>query len=142
MKTKSIRQVVHISAAPMDVYESLMDSKRHSQFTGCPAKISRKIGGTFSAMESLRGKNLELVPGERIVQTWQCDYDGWPADHYSTLTIRLKANGRGTRLEFTQKEVPATCWSGIRQAWHKYYWKPLKRMFGEKHGRSRKTSKA
>src|SRR5687768_9714065 len=67
LKTKTIHQVVTIQAPPSEVYESLMDSKRHSQFTGCAAKISRRIGGSFTTMASLRGKNVELVPNEKIV---------------------------------------------------------------------------
>lgn len=124
-----MHQVVTIKALPSEVYESLMDSRRHGQFTGCTAKISRKVGGSFNAMDSLRGKNVELVPNQKIVQTWQCDYDGWPKGHFSTLTIRLKPVEGGTRLEFEQVGVPAPCFKGIREAWHKYYWRPLKKMF-------------
>jgi len=129
MRTKTIHQVVIIQAPPSEVYESLMDSERHSQFTGCTAKISREVGGNFTAMESLRGTNIELVPDQKIVQTWQCDYEGWPRDHFSTLTIRLEPMEGGTLLEFTQTEVPAPCFKGISEAWHKYYWHPLKKTF-------------
>ena len=128
METKTIGQVVVIPAPPVEVYEALMDSERHSQFTGGAARISRSVGGSFTAMESLRGKNLELVPGQKIVQTWQCAYDGWPSDHFSTLTIRLEPIEGGTLLELTQTEVPAACFRGISEAWHKYYWQPLKKM--------------
>jgi activator of HSP90 ATPase len=132
MRTKAIHQVVTIEAPPSEVYDSLMDSKRHSQLTGCTAKISRKVGGSFTAMESLRGKNLELVPDRKIVQTWQCDYDGWPSNHFSTLTIRLKPAEGSTRLDLDQVGVPAQCVKGIREAWHKYYWRPLKKMLRQK----------
>jgi activator of HSP90 ATPase len=128
MKTRTIRQTVTLAASAQDVYESLMDSKKHSEFTGCPAKISGKAGGSFRAMESLRGNNIELVPAEKIVQTWQCDYDGWPRTHFSTLTIRLKPAATGTRLEFAQKGVPAHCSKAIGNAWRKFYWQPLKKM--------------
>jgi uncharacterized protein YndB with AHSA1/START domain len=132
MKTKTIRQSVTLAGSPQDVYESLMDSKKHSEFTGCPARISRKVGGSFSAMESLRGKNVELVPAEKIVQTWQCDYDGWPKTHFSTLTIRLKPAASGTRLEFVQVGVPAHCFKPISNAWRKFYWQPLKKSLRQK----------
>jgi uncharacterized protein YndB with AHSA1/START domain len=128
MNTQTIHQVVIVEATPAEVYDALMDSERHSQFTGCPARISREVGGSFTAMESLRGKNLELVPGEKIVQTWQCDYDGWPKGHFSTVTIRLEPTAGGTRLELEQVDVPAGCFRGIYEAWHKHYWLPLKKM--------------
>ena len=37
--TKTIEQTVTIKANPHDVYEALMDSEKHSQFTGAPADI-------------------------------------------------------------------------------------------------------
>ena len=49
MKTKNIRQSVTFKASPNEVYEALMDSRRHTKFTGKKAKISRKIGGKFIA---------------------------------------------------------------------------------------------
>jgi uncharacterized protein YndB with AHSA1/START domain/TfoX/Sxy family transcriptional regulator of competence genes len=125
LKTRTIRQSVTLRASPHDVYEALMDAKQHAAFTGCPARVSRQVGGRFTAMESLRGKNVELIPGRRIVQTWQCDHEGWPRAHYSTLTIELKPRAGGTRLEFTQVDVPAACHAAIRSAWTKYYWRPL-----------------
>jgi activator of HSP90 ATPase len=142
MKTVTIRQSVKLTATPHDVYECLMDSRKHSTFTGCPAKISRKVGGNFTAMESLRGKNVELMPGQKIVQTWQCDYDGWPKNHFSTLTIRLRPTENGTRLDFVQNDVPAVCFTGIREAWLKYYWQPLKKLFRQKDGATASSSEA
>jgi len=34
---------------PADLYELFMDSAKHSAATGMPAKISRKVGGKWSA---------------------------------------------------------------------------------------------
>jgi uncharacterized protein YndB with AHSA1/START domain len=138
-KTETIQQSVTLPASPHDVYEALLDSKKHSKFTGCAAKISREVGGTFSAMESLRGKNLELVPDQKIVQTWQCDIEGWPKCHFSTLTIRLKPTVGGTRLDFEQIHVPSTCGQKISEAWLKYYWQPLKSLLNNP-GTSRASS--
>ncbi len=44
MKTKSIKQKISFNASAHDVYETLMDSKKHAMFTGGVAKISRKVG--------------------------------------------------------------------------------------------------
>jgi activator of HSP90 ATPase len=131
MKTETIRQSATFPTTPHDVYEALMDSKKHSKFTGCVAKISRRVGGSFMAMESLRGSNVELVPDQKIVQTWQCDIEGWPKSHFSTLTIRLKPTKAGARLDFEQADVPAACAKKIAAAWTKNYWQPLKAMFKE-----------
>jgi len=131
VKTGTIRQSVTFGASPDDVYEAIMDSRKHSQFTGCAAKISPRVGGSFTAMDSLRGKNVELRPGRKIVQTWQCDLDGWPKAHFSVLTITLRPVRSGTRLDFKQAHVPADCARKIAASWTKYYWRPLKRMLGK-----------
>jgi hypothetical protein len=49
----------------------LMNSRKHSKFTGAKAIISHKVGGKFSAYgKYIQGINLELVPARRIVQAW------------------------------------------------------------------------
>jgi activator of HSP90 ATPase len=95
------------------------------------AKISRKVGGSFTAMESLRGRNVELVPDQKIVQTWQGDIEGWPESHLSALTIRVKPTANGTRMDFEQIHVPAAWAKNIAAAWRRYYWQPLKAMLKE-----------
>jgi len=89
MPGKTIRQTVEIAAKPEDVYEALMDSKKHSRFTGGKCVISRKVGGTFSVFDGYaEGENLELVKGKRIVQSWR-DTD-FPEGKYSKVTFSLK----------------------------------------------------
>ena len=41
------------NATPADLYELFMDSAKHSAATGAPAKISRKIGGKWSAFDGM-----------------------------------------------------------------------------------------
>jgi len=61
--TKTIEQSVTFNASPHDVYEALMDSEKHAQFTGSKASISREVGGPFTAYDgALSGTILELVP--------------------------------------------------------------------------------
>jgi activator of HSP90 ATPase len=127
MKAKTIEQSVTIKAAPHEVYGALMDSRKHSKFTGAKARISRKVGGKFSAYgKYIQGINLELVPARRIVQAWRGS--SWPKGHYSIATFSLKRMKGGTRLVFTQIGVPGREYQGINQGWRDYYWKPMKEM--------------
>jgi activator of HSP90 ATPase len=124
---KNIRQTATFKASPHEVYEALMDAKKHAEFTGGEAKISRKVGGKFSIYDGeVEGENLELVPDQKIVQTWR--YSDWPAGHYSTATFTLEETDEGTRLLFTQKDVPDDKYEDIKQGWKDYYWKPMKEM--------------
>jgi hypothetical protein len=59
MQTKTLRQTVTFKASPHEVYDILMDSKKHQSLSGEPAKISKKVGGKFTAWGShLSGINL------------------------------------------------------------------------------------
>jgi hypothetical protein len=64
METKTLQQTVTFKASPRQVYDMLMDSKKHQSLSGQPAKISRKVGGKFTAWGShISGFNLALKPG-------------------------------------------------------------------------------
>jgi activator of HSP90 ATPase len=127
MKTKSIRQSVIIRASPHEVYEALMDSKKHAEFTGGRASISREVGGKFSAFDGYaEGVNLELVPDKKIVQTWRAE--DWPEGHYSKVTFSLVKVAGGTRLTFTQTGIPEEQQEDVSQGWEDYYWTPMKEM--------------
>jgi activator of HSP90 ATPase len=127
METKTIRQTVILKASPHDVYEALMDSKKHARFTGGKAYVNREVGGKFSAFDGYaEGVNLELVPDKKIVQTWRAE--DWPEGHFSKVTFLLgKAQG-GTRLTFTQVGVPEEQYEDVSQGWRDYYWVPMKEM--------------
>jgi activator of HSP90 ATPase len=125
--SKSIRQTVTIKASPHAVYETLMDAKKHAQFTGGEAKISRKVGGRFSISGGeIEGQNLELVPDQKIVQSWR--YSDWQEGVYSKATFSLEAMGEKTKLTFTQIGVPDEHYDEIKQGWIDYYWNPMKEM--------------
>ncbi len=124
---KNIRQTVTFNAAPHEVYEILMDQKKHAELVGSTAKISRQVGGKFVIYGGeIDGTNLELVPDRKIVQTWR--YSDWPKGHYSTVTFAFEAVDKGTRLTFTQTDVPDDKYEDIKQGWKDYYWQPMKEM--------------
>jgi activator of HSP90 ATPase len=127
METKTVKQTATFKTSPHEVYEALMDSKKHTKFTGDKATISRKIGGKFSTFDGYsEGVNLELIPDSKIVQTWRAS--DWPERHYSNATFSFKEIPSGTRLTFTQTGVPAKQYDDISQGWRDYYWAPMKEM--------------
>ncbi len=122
---KTIRQSVTFKASPHDIYETLMDSRKHSKFTGNKASISRKVGGKFTAYGGyIGGKNLQLVPNKKIVQSWRGS--DWQKDQLSRATFALKKVRAGTRLAFTQSGMPDKHYKSIKQGWITYYWNPMK----------------
>lgn len=128
MPTKSLKQTRMFNTSAKDLYDALMNSRKHAKFTGAPAKISMKVGGAFSVHGGYAtGVNLELTPNKKIVQSWRAS--DWPADHYSRVTFALASAGKGkTKLTFTQSGVPDDQFEEIKQGWIDYYWEPLKKM--------------
>ncbi|MDD8017378.1 MAG: SRPBCC family protein [Bacteroidota bacterium] len=130
MKTKTIRQKVSIKSTAHEVYELLMDSKKHAQFSRGAAKVSRKVGGKFSVYDNYAtGKNLELVQDKKIVQTWHAS--DWEEGHYSTVTFLLQETNTGCIITFVQEGVPEDQFSSIKQGWIDFYWNPMKKMLSK-----------
>ena len=127
MKSKTIRQTISLDASPHDVYEMLMDEKKHARFTGGAAMISRDVGGAFVTNSGYAtGTTKELVQDTKIVQTWRAS--DWPDDHYSTLTITLSLVSSKTKLSLVQTGVPKDWYEEISQGWYDYYWDLLKKI--------------
>ena len=123
--SKTIRQSVTFKATPHRVYEALMDSRQHARFTGEAARINRKVGGKIMAYGGyIIGKNVELAPDVKIVQTWHAA--DWPEGHQSRVTFSLKPIAGGTRLTFTHSGVPDEHYESIKQGWIENYWTPMK----------------
>ncbi|MBK9760866.1 MAG: SRPBCC domain-containing protein [Flavobacteriales bacterium] len=134
IKTSSFKQQVTLNATPQAIYDILMDSKAHTKLTGAKATISAKAGGAFAAYDGYAfGKNIDLLPGKLIVQTWRAKEDQWPVDHDSIIVFHLNALGKSrTKLVFEHREVPADLAGNFKQGWIDFYWIPLKKKFNGK----------
>ena len=59
-------------ASPQAIYNAWLDSEGHTKMTGSPANSSANVGDSFDAWDGyITGKNLEIEPGKRIVQSWR-----------------------------------------------------------------------
>lgn len=126
---KTIKQIVVIKASPEQVYDALMESKKHVAFTHDKAKISKKVDGKFSAYgRYITGKNLELIRGKKIYQSWHAS--DWPEGWNSKVTFifdKIKEGTKdSTRLTFTHEGVPSEYYESIKKGWIDFYWDPLK----------------
>jgi activator of HSP90 ATPase len=119
---------VFFSAPPDEVYEMIMDSRKHESLSGEAAVISTEAGGAFKAWgDHISGFNLALLPGRKIVQAWRAK-DWWP-DHYSIATFELRPIDGGTELRFTQIGVPPHRFDGHSRGWVEAYWRPMQDLF-------------
>jgi activator of HSP90 ATPase len=123
--SKPIHQTVTFKVSPHEVYEALMDSKKHAAFSGEKTEISRQVGGAIMAYdEYISGKNIELVPDKKIVQDWRAI--DWPEGFFSRVTFELSVVPEGTRLKFTHSGLPEGTEEEFTQGWIDNYWEPMK----------------
>ncbi len=123
--SETIHQTIEFNATPQEIFELIIDSKKHSAFTGAPAKIGRKVGDSFSVWDGYAvGKNLEIIKDKKIVQTWRAS--DWPKGVESKVTFEFVQKGKNCKLHFTQKNVPEEFAKDIEQGWIENYWKLMK----------------
>jgi activator of HSP90 ATPase len=127
-KSIVIHQEIDLNASPQKVYEALLDSKQFTQFSGRAAEINRELGGAFSLFKGhIIGRNIELVPNQRIVQGWRVVT--WPEGAYSIARFELKTQGTGTHIVFDHIGFPQGLHDHLAQGWDENYWSLLKKYF-------------
>ncbi len=123
----SLHQEVDYKASPQRIYELLLSSKDFTTFSGSAAEIDPKPGGTFSMFAGLVvGRNVELVPNQRIVQAWRLSKE-FPDGVYSLVKFDLKGSDAGTRIILDHTGFPEGHFDHLDTGWHSHYWEPLKK---------------
>ena len=124
----------NIPASPQEIYDAWLDSVAHSAMTGSEARMSDAIGEAVSAFDGyISGRNLELVPGERIVQSWRtAEFEEDHAD--SLITVTLEDADGGALLTLVHTNVPDELTSYEQGGWEEYYFEPMKTYFSALRG--------
>src|SRR4051812_24137677 len=111
-----IHQEISFNASPDAIYKALVDSKEHGAFTGEAATIGGDGEKWTAYGGKISGRNVELVPGKRIVQAWRAG--NWAEGVYSLARFELRSEGTGTKLVFDQSGVPEDASAHIDAGWH------------------------
>jgi uncharacterized protein YndB with AHSA1/START domain len=122
----SIKQKITLKAKPAVVYRMLTDARAHAKFTGAPSVIDKRPGGAFNVWGGyVKGFNVELVPGKRIVQAWRGS--DWPKGAWSIITYELRPKKGGkTEITFTQHGAPPAQVAHLKDGWKSNYWDLMK----------------
>ena len=125
--SSDIHLEIAINAPPKRIYDTLLDAKQFSAFTGgAPAVIEPTEGGAFSCFGGhIEGRNVELKPGKRIVQAWRAKT--WSEGLYSIVRFELSKSASGTTLVMDHSGVPEAALEHMTAGWTKMYWDPLKK---------------
>ncbi|WP_311221082.1 MULTISPECIES: SRPBCC family protein [unclassified Acidovorax] len=108
-----------LRAPPDRVYRAFLDPDAMAKwlpphgFSGKVLEMDARVGGRYrmqftnfsnGQIHAFGGEYLELVPGERIVNTDRFDAPGLPGEMRTTVT--LKAVSLGTELTAVQEGIP------------------------------------
>jgi activator of HSP90 ATPase len=133
---EAIHQEPTFKANPQRIYEALTETKQFDkiiQLSGAvqsmhlgnvPTVISPGAGGAFTLFGGhITGRNIELVPSQRIVQAWRAG--NWDAGIYSIARFELVALGSGTKIVFDHAGFPNGDAESLASGWKAHYWEPL-----------------
>jgi activator of HSP90 ATPase len=125
----SLTMSVVLPATSEQVYTAWLSTEKHSAFTGSPAAVDARVGGTFTAWDGyIGGTTLALTPYRRIVQAWRTtEFPGDAPD--SGLEILIEPVEDGTRLTLDHRNIPAGQADEYRQGWEDFYFGPLTAYF-------------
>ena len=135
----AIHQEPVFTASCKRVYDVLTDAKQFDkviQLSGVmqamhlpdkPAEIGREPGSEFKLFGGyITGRQVELVPSERIVQAWRTG--GWAPGVYSIAKFELVEQGSGTKIIFDHTGFPQGEAEVLASGWKAHYWEPLEKL--------------
>ena len=137
---ESIHQEVVFKASRKRVYEALTDAKQFTKVVAfspmkgaAPATISPEAGGSFSCFGGhIVGRNVELVPNERVVQAWRVV--DWEPGVYSIARFELEGEGSQTKVLFDHTGFPNGKAEHLAAGWKENYWEPLEKYLASQAG--------
>lgn len=120
----TIHQEVDFQAPPARIYRALLDAKQFGAFTRDTAQVQPRAGEAFKLFGGrIEGRNVELVPNQRIVQAWRPAE--WLAGVYSIVKFELVPRDSGTRIILDHAGFTEDKWEGLSSGWQEHYWEPL-----------------
>jgi len=116
-------------AAQFQKVELLSDAMKSLDLTSHPAAISPEPGGAFSLFGNyIVGRQIDLVPNQRIVQAWRVE--SWVAGAYSLVKFEFSEQDSTTKLVFDHVGFPPGTAEHLAAGWYAHYWEPLRKFLG------------
>ncbi|HLJ49554.1 MAG TPA: SRPBCC domain-containing protein [Bryobacteraceae bacterium] len=135
---ESIHQERVFQASRNRIYDALTDARQFAKIvelsgamrsmpTGTKAaEISREVGGAFAIFGGhIVGRQLELVPNQRIVQAWRVV--DWKPGDYSIARFELAEQASQTKIIFDHQGFPQGTGEHLASGWEEHYWEPLRK---------------
>jgi uncharacterized protein YndB with AHSA1/START domain len=141
---EAIHQEPVFKAGRKRVYEALTDASQFGKVVELSAamkgggvkpgtkmaEIGREAGAAFTLFGGyITGRQIELVPNERIVQVWRSA--SWEPGSYSIARFVLVESGSETRIKFDHTGFPKGQAEHLAEGWKGNYWEPLAKVLGD-----------
>jgi hypothetical protein len=98
--------------------------------TGAPATASSQVGGEFTAHgDYISGINLELVDGERVLQTWRT-IQFEDSDRDSLIEVTFEVSSTGTLVTLRHWNIPPDQAEGYESGWPNFDFASMQDFFG------------
>ena len=123
---KDYKKYYLLTGKPDEVYNALTNPATIQLWSGEPAQMSTEPGSEFALWdESISGKNLEFVPGKKIVQEW---YFG-EQEEKSIVSFIIHDHKHGSSVEVRQTNIPDEDYENIVEGWNVNYFGSLDEFF-------------
>jgi len=140
---EAIHQEVTFNHGPNRIYQALTDARQFQEIcklsdaskyvdvNSKPAEINPQPGGEFRIFGGyIVGRQIELVPNQRIVQAWR--EPTWDPGVYSVVHFEFSEQGDRTRLVFDHAGFPQGAGDHLAIGWKRNYWEPLDKFLARK----------
>lgn len=115
---KDYKTYFEIKAEAEDVYTALTNPFTIELWSGEPAQMTDKVGDEFSLWGGdIIGKNLEMIPNEKIVQQWYFGEEG----PESIVTIKIWVKKSQCSIELRHTNIPNEAYDNIVEGWNDAY---------------------
>jgi uncharacterized protein YndB with AHSA1/START domain len=129
-----------INAAPAEVWRALTDPEVIELWSDADAEFEPVVGAEYALWDgSICGEIVEVVPRQKLVQTWQPD--NWERDD-SIVTFTLTPVGKKTRVDLLHENVEDSDYEGTSEGWDVYYLGAIKRLFSTKLAKKVRNTKS
>ena len=115
---------VRIAASPQTVYSFFTDPQKMLRWKGIAAELDPRPGGVYrvemNSNDVALGSYVELEPYSRIVIAWGWEGNDEVPPGSSIVEVTLDADGDGTILRLTHRDLPAPEVEKHNEGWTHY----------------------
>jgi activator of HSP90 ATPase len=118
-----------VKATVEKVWGAMVKVEEMQKWGAGPAVMDDQVGREFKLWGGdVWGKNIEVIPQQRLVQEWF----GGKWDKPSVVAMFLTQKPGETVIDVYHEGVPQVEREAVKDGWDRYYWGPIKKYLEDK----------